>query len=700
MAGQSPKCAHKSDDFLNSKRLVICCDGTWNNTNDRGFGPATNVSRLSGAVAHKCCSGMPQLVYYHPGAGTESSKVARTLGGMFGIGVAQDIVETYRFICDNYNPGDEIIIIGFSRGAFTARSIAGMICNLGFLNRAGLDVLPHIFHDYETWQKWNTRTYDHKDDLLGFTLGNVERIKRYQAKGTGLPWTGPDAKLKEDLDAEREEAYIAMSSMKDTTEIVTVNGKETSVPVSRLTLIARSYRKLLDKHQMSSRRRVKAGVDKYGKDKYEYVPLEGTVKAVGVWDTVGSLGMPAIPPFYHSGRGDNEIRFESLDVHPSIEHAFHAIALDEWRTAFNCTMWGKKNNTKTNLRQVWFPGAHCNVGGGYDDQQIATIAMAWMADQLTSIGVEFSKPEMSRIFHTMPVSSEFNKDGTPVREVKARRWGMGFIKNPDGATSYPDWLWSSLSAPAKKVVGRSTDYATRTPGNYFADGEPKEPLVKPNEWVHPCVRLRYLYDGPEMDDAGAWRCRALMETGGFELKRGALPDETKRRPGRVEGATNAYLTVAGAVKPYYGVAPMSSEHPLVQAEQPFESDLFQLPEPAGHWYWEDKHGRKLEEEYIGMWERMYIQINEKLVGWQEKIDAEKKRKEEEKRKEIEANQWRITKAFKSIGDSVGSAYDSVTSVFVATPPARPKPKEDIPKDFGYWDLVSWQEGNPTPVKAQ
>jgi len=679
MAGKQPSCAHKSDDHLNSKRLVICCDGTWNNSNDRGFGPATNVSRLSGAVAHKCCSGMPQLVYYHPGAGTESTKIARTLGGMFGVGVSQDIVETYRFICDNYNPGDEVIIIGFSRGAFTARSIAGMICNLGYLNRAGLDVLPHIFYDYERWTKWTEdRPFEIKNDFVGFTLANVERVKRQaQASEQQLPWTGTDATLKEVLEQERIDAYDAMSKMKDD-EIE-----------SRLRKMARYYRGLLAKHQMLSRTRVKT-IDKDGKEKIEYIPLEGSVKAVGVWDTVGSLGMPKIPPFYHSGRGDGEIRFESLDVHPGVEYAFHAIALDEWRTAFNCTMWGRKNNTSTKLRQVWFPGAHCNVGGGYDDQQIATIAMAWMADQLTSIGVEFSRPEMSRIFHTMPVSSEMNNDGTPVRAVQARPWGMGFIKNPDGATTYPDWLWSSLCAPAKKIVGRSTDYITRTPGNYHADGKPKEELVEPNEWVHPCVRLRYLYNGPEMDDAGPWRCRALMETGGFQLKRGPLPDNVREdRPVR----TKPYKTIAGTVEPYYGVAQASSAHPMVQAEQPSESDLYQLPKAEGHWYWEDKHGKKLPEEFVGIWERMYIQINEKLVGWQVKLDKEKHEKAEEERKKLEASQWGITKAIKSVGDGVGSAYSLVTGAFAGTPPIRPKP-EGIPADFGYWDVISWQEGNP------
>ncbi len=125
------------------------------------------------------------------------------------------------------------------------------------------------------------------------------------------------------------------------------------------------------------------------------MPVKGHVKAVGVWDTVGSLGIPEIPPFYHSSRGDKEvcfvpnswetrsyrliqkqIQFESMNVHPRIENAFHAIALDEWRKAFDCTMWGKRGNDDTRLRQVWFPGSHCNVGGGWEDQQIATIALA------------------------------------------------------------------------------------------------------------------------------------------------------------------------------------------------------------------------------------------------------------------------------------------------------------------------------------
>lgn len=72
-----------------------------------------------------------------------------------------------------------------------------------------------------------------------------------------------------------------------------------------------------------------------------------------------------------------QLQFASLDVHPNIDHAFHALALDEWRTSFAPTLWNVgKNNTNTQLRQVWFPGCHSNVGGGSDTQQISKIALA------------------------------------------------------------------------------------------------------------------------------------------------------------------------------------------------------------------------------------------------------------------------------------------------------------------------------------
>jgi len=610
-------------------------------SNNLGAGPPTNVSRLSGAVAHKCCSGMPQIVYYHPGAGTEASKVATALGGAFGIGVAQDIVESYRFICDNYNPGDEIIIIGFSRGAFTARSVAAMVCALGFLNRSGMDQLPYIFHDYETWQRWgnkNNTKFNEKDHLVGFTVENVKKLRRFkaasQARAAGggggvntLVQPGQpkkawelwgDAELETKLLEWKKQTFAHLASQKQRG----ANGKE----IQDLRVMAGIYRELLADFQLSLCERQ---VVSETTSEFKYVPVKGHIKAVGVWDTVGSLGIPEIPPFYHSGRGEHEIRFESLDVHPRIEHAFHAIALDEWRTAFDCTMWGKRDNDTTNLRQVWFPGTHCNVGGGWEDQQIATIALAWMADQLTSVGVEFSKSEMNRIFYELR------------GPTRARPWGLGMIHNPNGATSYPDWLWSYVAAPWRKYKHGTTDYVTRTPGGYKEDNGILE-IVSPNELVHPCVRLRYLYGGLNMDDAGPWTCRPLTERG-FTLQRRTEPPFTTPRGHRIPSALNTYHTVRGPVTPYYDSPPElttatatatstvmgigSESHPFVRAEQPHEEELYPLPSiPSGsdsgvYWAWVHPDGDILYEEQIGMWERLFIKVNEKLLTWQAKRDA-------------------------------------------------------------------------------
>lgn len=142
------------------------------------------------------------------------------IGGAFGVGVLQDIVESYRFICDNYNPGDELVIIGFSRGAFTARSVASMVCNLGFLNRAGLDELPQIFHDYRHWADWTSEAeYDENEHLCGFNLGNYARVARLRAWRQGGKVAKDMGELKRELDLEKRNFFREMTKqMTDSSE--------------------------------------------------------------------------------------------------------------------------------------------------------------------------------------------------------------------------------------------------------------------------------------------------------------------------------------------------------------------------------------------------------------------------------------------------------------------------------------------------
>src|SRR4051812_25236685 len=102
------------------KRLIICADGTWNDE-DRISAP-TNVSKVHRALQTYHVEGVNQLVYYHSGVGTKWGE--RMRGGAFGIGVNRNIRECYEFLVDHYQRGDELYFFGFSRGAYTVRSLA------------------------------------------------------------------------------------------------------------------------------------------------------------------------------------------------------------------------------------------------------------------------------------------------------------------------------------------------------------------------------------------------------------------------------------------------------------------------------------------------------------------------------------------------------------------------------------------------
>src|SRR5689334_4218024 len=125
------------------KRLVVCCDGTWNKPDAQ---TVTNIEKIARTVQTDPADagGVQQLVYYVSGVGAGSYKADRILGGAFGFGLFHNVIAAYRFLAQNYEPGDEIFVFGFSRGAFTARSVAGMVARVGLVTRLILleDKLP------------------------------------------------------------------------------------------------------------------------------------------------------------------------------------------------------------------------------------------------------------------------------------------------------------------------------------------------------------------------------------------------------------------------------------------------------------------------------------------------------------------------------------------------------------------------------
>ena len=134
------------------KRLVVCCDGTWNTPDEVRDGKPcqTNVTKIARAVViPQATQGIEQRMYYHKGVGTGTFDHFR--GGALGWGLSRNVQDAYMFFVENYDdPDDEIFLFGFSRGAYTARSVAGLLRNAGLLKREyarKLDAAYELYRD-------------------------------------------------------------------------------------------------------------------------------------------------------------------------------------------------------------------------------------------------------------------------------------------------------------------------------------------------------------------------------------------------------------------------------------------------------------------------------------------------------------------------------------------------------------------------
>jgi uncharacterized protein (DUF2235 family) len=156
------------------KRIIICSDGTWNDLDMRYI---TNVGRLVQSLLATGKSGnkrIPQLIYYDDGVGADASGIQRYIQGGVGLGIDNLIYNAYRFLCINYEEGDEVCLFGFSRGAFTVRSVAGMVGCVGLVPRSELKYLPDALDAYrskkpeqQTKFKKTAKCRDIKITLLG-----------------------------------------------------------------------------------------------------------------------------------------------------------------------------------------------------------------------------------------------------------------------------------------------------------------------------------------------------------------------------------------------------------------------------------------------------------------------------------------------------------------------------------------------------
>jgi uncharacterized protein (DUF2235 family) len=147
-----------------SKRLAVFLDGTWNAVNDN-----TNVWRIKALCAPKSIDGKTQLVYYEIG-------VNGFTGGVFGKGLDENIRRAYEWLVENYNDGDDIFIFGFSRGAYTARALAGLVTKFGLLKPGSPIGITQLFDRYKRTDEqtiWELHEQQDAGATSDFTLKSV-----------------------------------------------------------------------------------------------------------------------------------------------------------------------------------------------------------------------------------------------------------------------------------------------------------------------------------------------------------------------------------------------------------------------------------------------------------------------------------------------------------------------------------------------
>lgn len=144
------------------KRIVICSDGTWNIRDqiDKASGKRrpTNVTKLARAVLARDAQGIDQIVAYFDGVGTEGG-MDRITGGAFGRGMEDNVRAIYRFLIYNCVEGDQIYLFGFSRGAFTVRTLAGFMNKVGLVRKDEDYFVPELYALYESRQGQDSRAW-------------------------------------------------------------------------------------------------------------------------------------------------------------------------------------------------------------------------------------------------------------------------------------------------------------------------------------------------------------------------------------------------------------------------------------------------------------------------------------------------------------------------------------------------------------
>ncbi|MEV6280619.1 DUF2235 domain-containing protein [Nocardia sp. NPDC051832] len=290
------------------KRLVVCCDGTWKAENSD---TVSNIIKIAQTVRPHAPGpdGEPvrQHVIYVSGPGARGFTADRLFGGAFGLGLEANLSAAYWQVAINWEPGDEIFVFGFSRGAYTARSLIGLIDRIGIMT---------------------------PESMIGGFYPQAFKMYRRRGKSRLLPWRKPPAET--------------------------------------------DWEKLRADHS--------------------YPRFD--IDFVGVFDTVGALGVPGLTAWRH--------RFHNTDLSERVLCARQALAIDERRRNFEPCLWQVpvelerkyrriKRRGNDRVKQVWFEGVHSDIGGGYAECGLSDITLRWMVGEAEAEGLAFDRERLDNL---------------------------------------------------------------------------------------------------------------------------------------------------------------------------------------------------------------------------------------------------------------------------------------------------------------
>lgn len=263
------------------KNIILLSDGTGNSA---GKANKTNVWRLYRALNLR---DEDQVAYYDDGVGSQQFLPIKILGGAFGIGLRRNVIQLYEFLCRNYEDRDKIYLFGFSRGAFTVRTVVGLIHHQGLVSDFTDEADLHK-KAKEQYRKFRTH----------FPRGWNRKTRR-------------DARSSGPADGAPEIAFI------------------------------------------------------------------------GCWDTVDAYGVPIDELARLWDLLIYPLRFPDQKLSSLVQKACHALALDDERQTFHPVLWNEspeatQDGQQQEIEQVWFAGAHANVGGGYPKDELALVTLNWM----------------------------------------------------------------------------------------------------------------------------------------------------------------------------------------------------------------------------------------------------------------------------------------------------------------------------------